>query len=227
MGNNQVAFLIGLFGSVHCVGMCGPLAFSIPSSRQYWWSLVADKALYNLGRVFTYSGLGLLLGYLGKLFWLAGLQQTVSMISGILIIALGVIRLTKFKGAGSKPSAFPLFYKLMNVALKNKAGHLLLGMLNGFLPCGFVYVALFGALNTSSPLNAAQFMFWFGMGTFPLMFIATLSFGFLSPLIRRRINSVMPYLMVCLGFWFILRGSGLNIPYLSPLAKQVGTSICH
>jgi sulfite exporter TauE/SafE len=227
MGNNHIAFLIGLLGSVHCVGMCGPLAFSIPSGRHNLWSIVTDKLLYNSGRVITYTCLGLLLGYLGKLFWLSGLQQTVSIISGALIIALGIIRLSKRKIKAGSSVSFPWFYKLMNFAVKHKAGHLILGMLNGILPCGFVYVALFGALNTTTPANAAQFMFWFGMGTFPLMFIATLSFGFLSPLIRRRINVAMPYLMVCLGFWFILRGSGLNIPYLSPLVKEVGVSVCH
>lgn len=226
MGNNHVAFLIGLFGSVHCVGMCGPLAFSIPSNRKYAWSLVTDKLLYNFGRIITYSCLGLLLGYLGKLFWLSGLQQIASILSGMFIIGLGVIRLVRFENKGGNSVYFPWFFKMINLAIKHKAGHLVLGILNGFLPCGFVYVALFGALNTTSPGDAAAFMFWFGMGTFPLMFIATLSFGFLSPLIRRRINVAMPYLMVCLGFWFILRGSGLNIPYLSPVIKDVGVGVC-
>ncbi|OOQ58738.1 sulfite exporter TauE/SafE family protein [Mucilaginibacter pedocola] len=225
MENNQAAFFIGLLGSVHCVGMCGPLAFSVPSVRQYRWAIAADKLLYNLGRIITYSVLGLLLGYAGKLFWLAGLQQWVSIASGIFIITMALNRLFKFKNSTGLPS-FPWFYKLVNLAVKHKAGHLALGMLNGFLPCGFVYAALFGALNTSTPLQAAQFMFWFGMGTFPLMFAATLSVGFLSAPVRRRINKAVPYLMVCLGCWFILRGSGLNIPYLSPVTKTVGTSIC-
>ncbi|MFD0764358.1 sulfite exporter TauE/SafE family protein [Mucilaginibacter lutimaris] len=226
MENSQVAFLIGLFGSVHCVGMCGPLAFSIPSAQKYRWLLVVDKLLYNFGRITTYAGLGLLLGTVGKLLWLSGMQQILSILSGIFVIAFGVFRLVKFKGfAGSY--AFPWFYKAVNMGIKHKAGHFVLGILNGFLPCGFVYVALFGALNTTSPADAAIFMFWFGMGTLPLMFIAMLSLGFLSPLIRRRINVVMPYLMICLGCWFILRGSGLNIPYLSPVVKQVGVSVCH
>lgn len=142
------------------------------------------------------------------------------------IIGLGVFRLVRFKNKAGNSVYFPWFFKTIKLAIKQKVGHLVLGMLNGFLPCGFVYVALFGALNTTSPGDAAQFMFWFGMGTFPLMFIATLSFGFLSPLIRRRINVAMPYLMVCLGFWFILRGSGLNIPYLSPVVKDVGVGVC-
>ena len=227
MGNNYVAFLIGLFGSVHCVGMCGPLAFGIPSTEKYAWSVVIDKFLYNVGRIVTYSGLGMLLGMLGRLLWLSSLQQFVSILSGVFVVALGLLRLIKLKNKTGSNIYFPWFYKIVNFALKRKAGHLVLGMLNGFLPCGFIYVALFGALNTTSPGDAAAFMFWFGMGTFPLMFIATLSFGFLNPLIRHRINAAMPYLMVCLGFWFILRGSGLNIPYLSPVAKTVGVSICH
>jgi len=219
--------MIGLFGSVHCVGMCGPLAFSIPSTQKYWWTLFADKLLYNVGRVITYTFLGLMLGYLGKLFWLSGLQQSVSILSGIFIVCLGVLRLMKLKGKAGSRLSFPLFYKLIGFAIKNKAGHLLLGMLNGFLPCGFVYVALFGALNATSPVQSAQFMFWFGIGTIPLMLIAMLSIGALSPLIRRRINVAMPYLLMGLGFWFILRGSGLNIPYLSPGVKAPGVSVCH
>jgi sulfite exporter TauE/SafE len=95
------------------------------------------------------------------------------------------------------------------------------------LPCGFVYLALVGAINTTSPVLAAQYMFWFGMGTFPLMLLATVSSGFVGPAIRRRINRTMPYLMVCLGFWFILRGMNLNIPYLSPNIKPSGINNCH
>lgn len=225
MGNNQIAFFIGLLGSVHCVGMCGPLAFSIPSNQKMWWLLLIDKLLYNFGRVITYTCFGLLLGYTGKLLWLAGSQQIVSILSGMFVLVLGLIRLFKWKGTGGIVG-FPLFYKLINYAIKHKAGHLLIGMLNGFLPCGFVYVALFSALNTTSPADAALFMFWFGLGTFPLMLAATFSFGFISTAIRRKINIAMPYLLVCLGFWFILRGSGLNIHYLSPAVKQVGVGVC-
>ncbi|RFZ85318.1 sulfite exporter TauE/SafE family protein [Mucilaginibacter terrenus] len=227
MGNNQVAFFIGLLGSVHCVGMCGPLAFSIPSLQKSWLSIVADKLLYNLGRVLTYATLGLLLGYLGKLLWLAGAQQMISVTSGIVIIAVGLVRVLKYKNNKLNISQSLPFYKLINFALKHHAGHFALGMLNGLLPCGFVYVALFGALNTSSAAEAATFMFWFGIGTVPLMLTAALSFKLLGPLVRRRINFAMPYLMIVLGCWFILRGAGLDLPYLSPLIKASGASVCH
>ncbi|SDD77198.1 hypothetical protein SAMN05216464_102526 [Mucilaginibacter pineti] len=229
MSSNSIAFFIGLFGSVHCIGMCGPLALAIPSFQTKWWFIVSDKLLYNVGRVITYSFLGLLVGFLGKQLWLAGLQQGVSLLSGMFIIMAGLSRLFKIrfsKKAGISKLMLP-FMQLLNYALQHKAGHLLVGVLNGFLPCGFVYLALVGAINTTSPISAAQYMFWFGMGTFPLMLLATVSAGFVGPVIRRRINRTMPYLMVCLGFWFILRGLNLNIPYLSPSVQSSGIGVCH
>ncbi|MDB5144977.1 MAG: hypothetical protein JWQ66_3690 [Mucilaginibacter sp.] len=229
MSTNSIAFFIGLFGSVHCIGMCGPLALAIPSFQSKWWLIVSDKLLYNIGRVISYSFLGLLVGFLGKQLWLAGLQQGVSLISGMFIIMAGLSRLFKIRFSKNRGAAKVLspFTRLLNYALQHKAGHLVVGILNGFLPCGFVYLALVGAINTTSPVSAAQYMFWFGMGTFPLMLLATVSAGFIRPVIRRRINRTMPYLMVCLGFWFILRGMNLNVPYLSPNIQPSGVNTCY
>jgi sulfite exporter TauE/SafE len=170
MSNNWVAFFIGLFGSVHCIGMCGPLALSLPSFQQRWWLVVSDKILYNLGRMVTYSFLGLLIGFLGKQLWLLGLQQGVSLVSGGFIILAGISGILKIRLNKSRilsPLLAPV-NRLLNYALKHKAGHLIVGLLNGFLPCGFVYLALVGAINTISPFTAAAYMFWFGAGTFPL-----------------------------------------------------------
>jgi sulfite exporter TauE/SafE len=225
MSNNEIAFFIGLFGSVHCVGMCGPLALAVPSFQTRWWLIVSDKLLYNIGRVITYSFLGLLIGFIGRQLWLSGLQQGVSIVSGMLIILAAFSRIFKIHLPGSK-LLLPV-NRLLNYALRHKAGHLVIGLLNGFLPCGFVYLALVGAINTASPIAASAYMFWFGIGTFPLMLLAMVSSGFIGPAIRRRINKGMPYLMVCLGLWFMLRGMGLNIPYLSPQKQASGISECH
>jgi sulfite exporter TauE/SafE len=228
MSNLEIAFFIGLFGSVHCVGMCGPLAFAVPSVQNRWWLILTDKLLYNIGRIITYSFLGLIIGLIGKQLWLLGLQQGVSLISGLLIIMAGFSRIFKIRAAENKFfSSFLLpVNRLLNYALRHRAGHLAVGLLNGFLPCGFVYLALVGAINTASPIAAAQYMFWFGAGTFPLMLLATVSSGFAGPVLRRRINKVIPYFMVCLGCWFLLRGMQLNIPYLSPAKFVPGTSVC-
>jgi uncharacterized protein len=228
MSNSEIAFFIGLFGSVHCVGMCGPLAFAVPSVQNRWWLVVADKVLYNAGRIITYSVLGLIIGLIGRQLWLYGLQQGVSLVSGILIIIAGGSRIFKIRPLNSSFIAALLLpvNRLLNYALKHHAGHLAVGLLNGFLPCGFVYLALVGAINTASPVAAAQYMFWFGLGTFPLMLLATVSSGFAGPVLRRRINKAIPYFMVCLGIWFLFRGLQLDIPYLSPAKFVPGTNIC-
>lgn len=229
MSNNQIAFFIGLFGSVHCIGMCGPLAFAVPVSQNRWWFIITDKLLYNIGRVITYTFLGLLIGLIGKQLWLFGLQQGVSLISGLLIIMAGLSRLFKLRILSKMKLASVMLSpinRLLQYAMKHRAGHLVVGLLNGFLPCGFVYLALVGAVNSPSPVDAAGYMFWFGLGTFPLMLVATISSGFIGPVVRRRINRAMPYLMVCLGLWFILRGLNLNIPYLSPAKQSSVIGVC-
>jgi len=229
MSAHQIAFYIGLFGSVHCIGMCGPLAFAIPSFHSRWWLVMVDKLLYNTGRLLSYTLLGYLIGLLGKQLWLAGLQQSVSIISGLLIIAAGLSRLLKSRFGQSRLLSIVLapVQKMISYALNHQLGHLIVGILNGFLPCGFVYLALVGAVNTSSPIASAQYMLWFGAGTFPLMLIATIGSGYISPVFRRRINKGMPFLMIFLGCWFLLRGLSLDIPYLSPAKQQQGIAICH
>jgi len=228
MNSGEIAFFIGLFGSAHCVGMCGPLALAVPSFQHRWWLVVADKFIYNFGRVVTYTFLGFLIGFIGRQLWLSGLQQGISLLSGILILMAGFSRIFKVSISGGQFMAKLLspFNRLLNYALQHRAGNLVIGLLNGFLPCGFVYLALAGAINAGSPLTSAQFMFWFGMGTFPLMFIATVSTGFMGPVVRRRINKTIPYFMIFLGFWFLLRGLQLNIPYLSPAGLNPGISVC-
>jgi len=216
MSYQNLAFMIGLLGSVHCVGMCGPLAFGVPSLRSGWFYLVLDKLLYQSGRIISYCILGVLIGLLGRQIWLAGLQQGVSILSGVLIIIAALSRIFKFSLSNSSSVLLKPFNAMFSYALQHRANHLIIGLINGFLPCGFVYLAMAGALNTGAVPSAISYMFWFGLGTTPLMFIAAVSVGFTSALFRKRINLLIPFLMLFLGCWFMLRGLELNIPYLSP-----------
>jgi sulfite exporter TauE/SafE len=226
MNIDKLAFMIGLLGSVHCVGMCGPLAFAVPSLKQGWFFMVADKLIYQFGRIIAYCSLGLFIGLIGQQIWMAGFQQGISILSGVLIVMAACSRILKFRFLKDKPS-FMLgpFNKMFNYALKHKANHLIIGFINGFLPCGFVYLALAGALNTENIQTSVTYMFWFGLGTLPLMFLTTLGIGFTGAIFRRKINRIVPYLMLCIGIWFILRGLTLDIPYLSPAAT--GISNCN
>ena len=227
MSETYLAFMIGLLGSVHCIGMCGPLAFAVPSLQKGAGWLVLDKSMYQAGRIISYCVLGLIIGLIGNQLWMAGMQQGLSIMSGCLILFAALSRI--FKLAASSGTKYNLllkpFNKLFGYALKHKANHLIIGMINGLLPCGFVYLALAGALNRPTVPDAVTYMFFFGLGTAPLMLIAAVTTGLTGAVVRNRINKVIPYMMFCLGVWFILRGLDLNIPYLSP-APHTGTAVC-
>ena len=93
---------------------------------------------------------------------------------------------------------------------------LVIGMVNGLLPCGFVYVGLMGSVATQGVWQGALFMACFGLGTFPLMLGVSLAGQFVSTTVRARLRKLTPVLAVCIGTLFILRGLSLGIPYVSP-----------
>ena len=221
-----LAFFTGLFGSVHCLGMCGPLAFAVPSKHSNQWLVLLDKLVYQVGRIISYSILGIIIGVIGKQLWLSGLQQSVSILSGVFIILAALSQLKKRQFLRGQSSVVISYYnKIFSYALQHKANHLIMGVLNGFLPCGFVYLALAGAVNTGNVTDSALYMALFGLGTLPLMLIATFGMGMMGSFFKQKINRIVPYFMICLGLWFILRGSALGIPYLSPAALD-NTEVC-
>lgn len=215
MNHLQLAFIIGLFGSLHCVGMCGPLAFAIPNTGSSRWRLVLNKFIYQIGRAFSYAILGFLIGIIGKKLWIAGFQQTLSILCGAFIVVYSIIRLIPLRRKFN--SNFSIINDWISKAIQKRYGHFVVGLLNGILPCAFVYVALATAVNTTSPVQSALFMFFFGLGTLPLMFSAAVGVSFAGHNLRRSINNILPILSLLLGIWFILRGSSLDIPFLSPL----------
>jgi len=214
-------FLFGILGSFHCVGMCGPIAMALPVGRGAGWSFVAGRLLYNLGRIFTYATLGALAGIFGKSLQVAGFQQTLSVISGVLILLMMVVPATfslKFRKATGMEKGLGKINKTMAGLFRQKslAALGLVGMLNGLLPCGFVYLALAGAISMPSVPAAMGYMFLFGLGTFPLMFVLSLSGKFIQPKIRHFFSRSVPYAATFMALLFILRGLNLGIPFVSP-----------
>ncbi|TXK33277.1 sulfite exporter TauE/SafE family protein [Pontibacter qinzhouensis] len=214
-------FLFGLVGSFHCVGMCGPIAMALPFVGSSGWRYYAGRLLYNGGRITTYALLGALAGAFGQSLQLAGLQQTISIASGVLILLLLVLpNALKSKTAsaiGTDKLMNWVRHKLGYYFQKNSLGSLfMVGSLNGLLPCGFVYIALAGAISAPGIGGAMLYMVLFGLGTFPLMFIVSLSGKLISLKVRAGFNKAVPYIGVCLAVLFIVRGLGLGIPYLSP-----------
>ncbi len=229
------ALIFGLLGSFHCVGMCGPIAFMLPVDRSNSLKKIVQISAYHFGRILAYSIIGLIFGVIGKSLYIFGLQQKLSIVIGVLMI---VVVLFPFKKIGQNFIVNPIYKtvgfvkKQMGQALKKKTADtfLTIGFLNGFLPCGLVYMAVFGAIATGTAWQGSLYMAFFGLGTIPLMTTAIYLGKFLNTQVKQRIQKAIPFFIVIIGALFILRGMGLGIPYFSPapVEKMIESAIdCH
>ncbi len=216
------AFLLGLLGSAHCAGMCGPIALALAGGGEPRARFLLTRSLYNAGRVLTYVALGLLVGLLGHALRLAGWQQGLSIAAGVALLLGAIFYLRGAPGWWHPPAALTRgFARLQGVwgrlmARRSAGGLFGLGLLNGLLPCGLVYAALAGAAATGSAAGGAAFMLVFGLGTFPAMLAISVFGHALAPALRRRLNALIPAGLALMAGLLILRGLGLGIPYLSP-----------
>lgn len=229
------AVVFGILGSFHCVGMCGPIAFMLPVDRTNSRKKAVQIFTYHFGRILAYSLIGACFGLLGKSFYLFGLQQQLSIGIGVLMIIVVMVPSHIFN---SYNFSKPLFKIISNIksslgsALKKKTADtfLTIGFLNGFLPCGLVYMAVFASLTMESVLEGSLYMALFGLGTIPLMTTVVYIGKFLDTTMKRRIQKAIPVFMVMVGLLFILRGLGLGIPYISPVQPTEmvqGKMDCH
>ena len=229
------ALVLGLLGSLHCLGMCGPIALMLPlqgSTGQRTLQLFS----YHFGRMTAYSLLGIAFGLLGKGLYLFGLQQNLSIAMGCLMVLLVLIPSSWRHKIGLTG---PVARLLQNI--KNRLGGLLkkpgmdtlasLGFLNGFLPCGLVYMALVGAVAMGDPWQGGVYMALFGLGTVPLMSLLIFGKQWVGQSARGLFRRSIPVFVVLVGLLFILRGLGLGIPYISPkvagAVHQEATIECH
>lgn len=215
------AIIFGLLGSFHCVGMCGPIAFILPVDRTNSFKKVTQILTYHFGRLLAYSIIGLFFGLVGKSLYIFGIQQQLSIYLGIIMIVVVVIPTKIFNKYNFSKPIYKLISKVktsLGKALKKKTADtfLTIGFLNGFLPCGLVYMAVFGSLATQNTWQGSLYMALFGLGTIPLMTTAIYLGKFLNATIKQRIQKAIPVFVIVIGVLFILRGLGLGIPYLSP-----------
>lgn len=227
-------FLLGLFGSIHCAGMCGPIAIALPGGDGNRVNLITGRLLYNFGRILTYMFLGLLIGILGEGFSFAGLQQIVSILAGLVLLMFAVMPSGYVnKWMHHSPFVFnshigDYFRKRMKV---NSLSSLFsIGVINGFLPCGFVYLGLIGAVGMDSISQSVLFMGFFGLGTVPVMLAMSLLTLALNPKSKRRLQKIFPYMTAFVAILLILRGLELGIPFISPVLSghiNGAPEVCH
>jgi len=207
------AFLLGILGSLHCVGMCSPLALALPYARQQRLLMLSQTLKYNFARALTYSIQGGLLGFLGKGILWAGLQQILSVSLGVIFMAIAIYSFN-LRNALTLNSPFrkwiPTIQPILGRMLKAKASHFWVGVANGLLPCGLVYWALATSVLMFNPLKGAAFMFFFGIGTMPLMIAAVLGSQYLNRRTLSHLYKILPAYQLLLGFVLIVRGLEVN-----------------
>jgi sulfite exporter TauE/SafE len=214
---------LGLAGSLHCVGMCGPIVVG----------LQLGKLTYQVGRVVTYMLLGLVSGLGAGLVALSVTEQTVSIVAGILMILSAIVQI--FLHRSIIPGA--LLMKLtqpVRHAMQQASGNhsqvvsFGMGLLNGLLPCGLVFSAVLGAASAVDPVRGALFMGLFGIGTIPAMWLLARSGRKVSLRFTKPLRIIFPTLALAVGGILVVRGMGLGIPYLSPAPYSVqAEDTCH
>lgn len=225
------AITLGFLGSFHCAGMCGPIAIALPLKNNNWLSRIISTLLYNLGRTVTYALLGLLFGLIGKGFQMAGFQQIVSIVTGVIMI-LSVVFPLIFRNKIQNRSF--TFINLIKNSLSNKfsvSTYLSLfsiGILNGLLPCGLVYTAVALAVTTNDSISGMLAMIAFGLATSPMLIAISIIGNSLGIATRRFFTKIIPFVIIILGILFILRGLNLGIKYISPVDKVLTpyTEVC-
>jgi len=227
-------FTLGAAGSMHCIGMCGPLSLALPMHHLSKPSRFFSLLLYQAGRVFTYATIGLILGLAGRKIYIAGYQQGFSISMGTLIIILAVFYFLNKRSVHF--SLFNGFYsgvqKIISRLLRSSKGPIgffLIGMANGLLPCGMVYIAVASALSFATVSESAGFMAMFGAGTLPAMMLVGYAGQAIKPEIRFSIRKAVPFFIMLMGIVLILRGLNLGIPFLSPElpVSSAENVLCH
>jgi len=214
-----LAFLMGLFGSLHCAVMCGPLMLSLPIEKRNIWNAGLSLLLYQTGRILSYTLMGGIAGWFGSTFSLIANQKTLSIVIGILLIVFTLLQFSSYCSKKLSTFQFKLINpisKLMGKLFGLPLWEFFAGMLNGIIPCGMVYLSLATAVNSASAINGFQFMFLFGLGTLPLLMMISLGGIYLKKYIRFNTKKLIPWFMLFMGILLLLRSAELGIPFLSP-----------
>ena len=219
--------VLGLLGSMHCIGMCGPIALSLPVHRHNGFVKLILILSYNTGRIITYTVFGVIAGLAGETLLLATSGRVLSITAGILVIFSVIMILP----AGRKLPVLPAFRNLSGALAdilggRKKQGLFMIGLLNGLLPCGLVYMALTAAVAQGSIVEGAVVMAAFGVGTLPVMMAVPFAGSLISLRFRRAARRTVPYFVALTGILLVLRGLGLGIPYISPSFEKTGIA-CH
>ncbi len=227
----STAFLLGLAGSLHCVGMCGPLLLALPLDAAGKRHVMGQMLIYHAGRILTYAALGMLFGLLGKGLAVAGFQKILSVAAGVFMLGMALMA-GRFERLVTVLPGFGAFTKRVKSGLGNLIRHnpngstFSIGLLNGLLPCGMVYAALAGAISSAGMVEGAGFMAFFGLGTLPLLLTVTALGRSLGLAMRAHLRFAQPILLTLAGLLLLQRGLHLDISLFESAVPKAGMD-CH
>jgi hypothetical protein len=209
------AFTMGLVGSLHCIGMCGPIAVMIGGQSNQF--VVSKVFIYNFGRIITYTLMGALVGIVGQGLHMADLQKGVSIFIGISLLLMAVTSFNFESHLVEIPLVNKLFFKIksgLGMLLKKNSlqSYFGVGLLNGLLPCGLVYMGIVGALSTGDVPSAMLYMFLFGLGTLPVMALSTFAGKLANLRVRNMVRRIYPVFLLLFGVLFLMRGLNFDLP---------------
>jgi uncharacterized protein len=209
------AIATGFAGSLHCLGMCGPLMAGIGAGHERWSTLHRQMLLHHLGRINGYMLFGMVFGAFGQLAMLVTVQRWLMVMAGAIILL--TLLYTARPVSGQKFSQWvSRLFKMTGVRAGSNTGMYMLGLANGFLPCGLVYAAAAGAMASGSWYGGMLFMGLFGLANTPVLWLSA-SWKKLVPArlhLRNKLWRTIP--LAIIAVFFILKGAGLGIPYVSP-----------
>lgn len=210
------AFILGLFGGLHCVGMCGPIVLALPLTATEKSKIIGQSLVYHMGRILTYGIMGLVIGMFGWGIALAGYQQTFTILLGATLIISAL-----FSGSMSQrlfrvsavEKGLSWLRRSMNqsFSIRGPLSAFRIGLLNGLLPCGLVYVALAGAAVSGCMKHGFLYMTLFGLGTLPWM-VAVMAFGNLFKHRLTKFKRWIPLALLLFGIYLLVRGIVISMP---------------
>jgi sulfite exporter TauE/SafE len=217
------ALIIGFAGSLHCLGMCSPLAMAVTNRSS---AVLLNRVVYNVGRIFSYAILGSIIASVGLAFPLIRYQNILSILLGISMLVIGVsgvstIKLPFLTTALAKASSFLKQQFAKFLSCKNYGSTFLLGSLNGVLPCGLSFLALTYCLTLAGPTDGFAFMVWFGVGTLPVMLGFTSVFYWMLNRFSFSLGKVTTGMLILSGILLIGRVFFIHLPHAKTLQEGV------
>ncbi|NQD93349.1 sulfite exporter TauE/SafE family protein [Pseudomonas sp. CrR25] len=204
------ALILGLLGGGHCLGMCGGLmgALTLAIAPERRGQRLRLLLAYNMGRILSYTGAGLLLGLAGWALASSPAATALRVLAAFLLVAMGLYLagwwsgLTRIEalGRGLWRHIQPLTRRFMPV--DNAAQALVLGSLWGWLPCGLVYSTLLWASSQGDALDSAALMLAFGLGTLPVLLATGMAAERMTALLRKQgVRTAGGLLVILFGLW--------------------------